>query len=237
MSHAAWTAVTPHLQRTRTVIAFDIAGFGATPPLPDCLPPTISNRVDALEQRLGELGLRHPVDVAGNSLGGAMALEAARRGIVRSAVAISPIGLWRDGPPAHVHYVFRGLRFMTAHAPAFVKAAVRRPLLREVMLAVPLSIGSRRMPAADAVRAVEDVGGARAFEATFEHTRAPFSGTGITVPVTVAFGGCDWILTGSARRRSALPPQTVWGDKPGWGHVPMWVDAAGVAELILDATV
>ena len=127
---------------------------------------------------------------------------------------------------------------MATHATRFVKAAVRQPLLRELMLAVPLSIGSgRRMPAADAAHSIDDLAAARAFEATFEHTRAPFSSTGITVPVTVAFGGCDWILTKSARRRSALPPETVWVDKPGWGHVPMWLDPAGVAELILDATV
>jgi len=232
MSHAAWNPVTPDLSRTRTVIAFDIAGFGSTPPLPDRVRPTISNLVDALEQTLGDIGLWHPVDFAGNSLGGAMALEAARRGIARSVVAISPIGLWRDVPPPHVRYVFRGLRFMVTHAPGLVKAAVRRPLLREVVLAVPLSVGSRRMPVADAVRAVDDLASARAFEATLEHTRAPFSGVGIRVPVTVAFGDCDWILTQRARRRSALPPHTVWVEKSGWGHVPMSVDAAGVAQLI-----
>jgi pimeloyl-ACP methyl ester carboxylesterase len=233
MSHAVWNPVTPHLRRARTVIAFDIAGFGATPPLPGGLPPTVSHLVDALEQALREIGLGHPVDVAGNSLGGAMALEAARRGVARSAVAISPIGLWREGPPPHVRYVFRGLRLTATHVPGPVKAAARRPWLREVMFAVPLSIGSRHMPAADAVRAVNDIARATAFEATFEHTRAPFSGTGIAVPVTVAFGERDWILTKSARRRSALPPHAVWLDKPGWGHVPMWADPAGVAGLLL----
>jgi len=121
---------------------------------------------------------------------------------------------------------------MATHAPGLVTAAVRRPLLREVMLAVPLSLGSRKMPAADAVRAVEDLATARAFEATFEHTRAPFSGVEIRVPVTIAFGDCDWLLTKSARRRSALPPHTVWVEKPGCGHVPMWVDPAGVAQLL-----
>jgi hypothetical protein len=34
-----------------------------------------------------EIGIEGPVDVAGNSLGGAMALEAAKRRIARSAVA------------------------------------------------------------------------------------------------------------------------------------------------------
>jgi pimeloyl-ACP methyl ester carboxylesterase len=236
MSHAAWAAVAPYLRASRRVIAFDIAGFGATPPLPAHVQPTVANLVDALEHALREIGLVDPVDIAGNSLGGVMALEAARRGLARSAAAISPIGLWQDGPPPHVRYVFQGLRFTATRAPRLVKAAVRRPLLRELMLAVPLSIGSRRMPAEDAVRSVDDIAAARAFESTFEHTRAPFCGAGITVPVTVVFGGCDWILTSSARRRSALPPHTTWIDQPRWGHVPMWADPAGVAAFLEAST-
>jgi pimeloyl-ACP methyl ester carboxylesterase len=45
MSHAAWKAVTPHLSSTRHVIAFDIAGFGSTPPLAAGTLATISNPV------------------------------------------------------------------------------------------------------------------------------------------------------------------------------------------------
>ena len=117
MSHAAWNAVTPYLRATRRVIAFDIAGFGLTPPLPAGTLPTIANLVEALERSLHEMGLDLPIDVAGNSLGGCMALEAARRGIARSVVAISPIGLWRAHPAPHVKYVFRGMRLHGAVFP------------------------------------------------------------------------------------------------------------------------
>ena len=84
MSHAAWTAVTPHLNAARRVIAFDIPGFGLTPPLPNYTPPTIANLVESLNECLYDIGIDSPVDFAGNSLGGCMALEAARRGIARS---------------------------------------------------------------------------------------------------------------------------------------------------------
>jgi pimeloyl-ACP methyl ester carboxylesterase len=94
MSLAAWNPVLTHLARERHIIAFDIAGFGATPPLPRGVPPTIPNLVEGLARSLRELGLTTPVDIAGNSLGGWMALEAASRGFARSAVAISPPGLW-----------------------------------------------------------------------------------------------------------------------------------------------
>ena len=108
--------------------------------------------------------------------------------------------------------------------------------LREIALAVPMSTGSSRMPPADAMAAVDDLRRSTAFEETFEHTREAFRGCDITVPVTVAFGDRDWILTKGSRQRSALPAHTRWVEKHGWGHVPMWVDPAGVSQLILEGT-
>jgi pimeloyl-ACP methyl ester carboxylesterase len=234
MSHAAWRAVIPHLRQRRRVIAFDIAGFGGTPPLPDGTPPNVPNLVDGLEGSLQKIGIDLPVDIAGNSLGGWMALEAARRGVARSVVAISPAGLWKEREPTHVKYVFRALRFTSQRLPRIAKRAISVPLLREIAFAAPLSIGSRRMPASDAVRTVDDLACSKAFEATFENTRSPFSGRGITVPLTVAFGDRDYILPPRSRVRSELPAHTRWIEMPNWGHVPMWVDPDGVAQLILD---
>jgi pimeloyl-ACP methyl ester carboxylesterase len=233
MSHVAWTPVAPLLARERRVIAFDIAGFGRTPPLPRPTPPTVSDLVDALEACLHELGLALPIDIAGNSLGGWMALEAGRRGLARRVVAISPAGLWPSSPPAHVHLIFRALRFSARHLPGVAKRVLSVPALRELMLAVPISAGSRRMPAAAAARVVDDLGLCPAFEATLAQTRAPFAGSDIAVPLTVAFGDRDWILTARSRRHDALPPHTRWLEPRGWGHVPMWADPEGVAAVIL----
>jgi pimeloyl-ACP methyl ester carboxylesterase len=234
MSHAVWNAVTPCLRSTRRVIAFDIAGFGSTPPLPTGTLPTIANLVDGLGRSLHEIGIEIPVDIAGNSLGGYLALEAARRGLARSVVAISPAGLWKKHPPPHVKYVFGTLRFMARRLPRIAKAAVRAPWLRELAFAVPLSVGSRRMRASDAFRAVDDLATTPVFEETFRHTRSPFSGRDIAVPVTVAFGDRDWILPKRSRDRSGLPAHTRWVEKHGWGHVPLWVDPVGVSQLILE---
>src|SRR6185369_10349920 len=98
-----------------------------------------------------------PVDIAGNSLGGAMALEAARRGLARTVVAISPIGLWTRHPPVHVTYVFASLRFNATTFPVPLKALLWNPVLREFAMAVPLSVGSWRMPAREAFRSVDDL--------------------------------------------------------------------------------
>jgi pimeloyl-ACP methyl ester carboxylesterase len=236
MSHTAWTAVTPHLAQARRVIAFDIAGFGSTPPLPRRTAPTVAHLVDALEQSVYELRVEVPVDIAGNSLGAAMAIELAKRGLAKSVVAISPAGLWKAQPPPHLKYVFGALRFAATRSPNLLKVMVRNPVLREFVLAVPISVGSRRMLVSDAVRSIDDLTAAAAFEATFESTQTPICATDIAVPVTVAFGTRDWILPKRARRCEGLPAHTRWVTRPGWGHVPMWVDPGGVAQVILEGT-
>ena len=78
------------------------------------------------------------------------------------------------------------------------------------------------MPVRDALRAIQDLAISTAFDDTFDNTRTRFEGAAIQVPVTVAFGDCDWILTRSAQLRDYLPTHTRWVNKRGWGHVPMW---------------
>ena len=234
MSGSAWNRVTPYLSTFRKVIVFDIAGFGLTPSLQDGTPPTSANLAAALESSVRAMGLDGAVDIAGNSLGGLIALEAARRGLARSVVAISPPGLWNDHPALHVKYVFQTLRFLATTVPAALRTIARTSFLRELAFAVPISVGSWRMSAGDAVSAVNDLAVATGFEDTFACTAPPFSGREITVPLTVAFGNRDCILLKESRRREALPAHTRWVAMPKWGHVPMWIDPVGVAQLILD---
>ena len=235
MSHATWRAVIPFLSRTRRVIAFDIAGFGETPALPSGVAPTVQHLAESLAETLNDLSLRDQVDIAGNSLGGAIALEFAKLGRARSVVAISPACLWRQAPPFHVRYVFDALCAGSNTCPAVLKLALRVGLLRELMLALPMSVGSRRMPASEAANAIDDLRRATAFWETFEATRVPFTGgTAIDVPVMVAFGTCDWLLPRWWRVRDQLPVHTRWLEPKGWGHVPLWADPRGVAALIRD---
>ena len=70
MSHAAWMPVIPYLAKHRRVIAFDLAGFGQSPALPDGLEPTMENLANVLRENLQRLGIQTPVHLAGNSLGG-----------------------------------------------------------------------------------------------------------------------------------------------------------------------
>jgi pimeloyl-ACP methyl ester carboxylesterase len=74
----AWRPVIPHLVSSFDVIACDSPGFGRSAPLPVGIEPTVGAYVDAFAAFFSELGVERP-HVAGNSMGGAIALELARR--------------------------------------------------------------------------------------------------------------------------------------------------------------
>lgn len=235
MTCDAWKPVLPLLAQERRVFAFDIPGFGATPSLPSQVAPSTRNLVLALVRALRDLGITLPVDIAGHSLGGWMALEAARMGMARSIVAISPAGLW-EKPPVHMRLFFFSLRRLIRSAPELVSALLRVGPLRELCLAVPLSAGGWRISASEAIAAAHAFEQAPGLEATFEQGGSYRGGRTILVPVTAAFGTQDWLLTRSARLRQELPAHTRWLEPEGWGHVPMWNDPQGVAHLILQGT-
>ena len=73
------------------MIAVDLPGFGASPMPPPGTPPGIDSLATLVTEFLAELGVERP-HVAGNSLGGLIALELAARGLARSATALSPAG-------------------------------------------------------------------------------------------------------------------------------------------------
>ncbi len=236
MSSFAWTPVMDALAKERRVLAFDTAGFGKTPTLPAGVPPTVINLVKALLDSLEAKGIHEPFDVAGNSMGGWMALELAKQGRARSVVAISPAGLWKGHPSSLIQHFFGFMRKSTRLSPGGVKLAMKSALLRELLLSVPLSFGSRSMLPRDAFRAAIEFAFAPGFDATIDNADAFEGGQSISCPLTVAFGARDWLLTASAQHRDQLPAGANWVRPAKWGHVPMWVDPQGVSRLILDGT-
>lgn len=234
MSHKAWAPVMPLLAAHRRVIAFDVAGFGRTSPLPQGETPSIPNLAKALGESLRALGIKEPVDLVGNSMGGHIALEAALLGLARTVTAISPGGLWRREAPLHVKPFLALMRQGVLTLPELSQKLVSFLPGRIALLSVAMTAKSWRIPAEAAVGAIQDLMDARAFEQTLDAAGPFVGGHEITVPVTVAFGRRDWLLTKGAQRRDELPEQTRWVT-PVWGHVPMWEDPQGVTDLILES--
>jgi pimeloyl-ACP methyl ester carboxylesterase len=97
----AWYPVLDQLVEQREVILVDLPGHGQSPPL-----VTDGRRVDEVmraqfKQFLADQQLDRP-HVAGNSLGGLVALIAGAEGDARSVTALSPAGFWRT--TAQFHY-------------------------------------------------------------------------------------------------------------------------------------
>jgi pimeloyl-ACP methyl ester carboxylesterase len=76
LSRSAWDPVVPALAERFDVVAVDLPGFGASPPLPPTTPASPEALAAAVGALLDELGLTAP-HVVGNSLGGGVALELA----------------------------------------------------------------------------------------------------------------------------------------------------------------
>ena len=237
MSHDVWAPVLDALAMERRVIAFDLAGFGRSAPLPAGRTPTHENLLASMAHTLAEMGIDTPVDMAGNSLGGQLALVAARDGIARSVVALSPAGLW-SGPkaPPAVRATLNVTRIALRGLPRFSERLMRSRAGRTLAFALPVTSRGWRIGADESVAIARTFRDAAAFDTTMEASQRFTGGGAITVPLTIAFGSRDWLLTANCQHRDQLPAHTRWLRPRGWGHVPMWDDPAGVARLILDGT-
>lgn len=95
----AWDPVIPILAAERDVIAVDLPGFGASPALPEGMTHDLPTVVPLLGALCEALEIERP-HVAGNSLGGLLALELGREKLVRSVTALSPMRLLVTGGTA-----------------------------------------------------------------------------------------------------------------------------------------
>lgn len=89
-----WQDVVPLVSAHHDVHALTLLGHHGGPAI-QRHPPQVSDVVDAAERDLDDLGIDRP-HLAGNSLGGWIAIELARRGRAASVCAFSPAGFWWD---------------------------------------------------------------------------------------------------------------------------------------------
>ena len=91
----AWDAVVQLLAPYRELILVDLPGHGESPPLVTAGRPPVPVLLESVLGLLDELGLDRP-HLAGNSLGGRLALEAGAVGRAASVTALSPAGFFRN---------------------------------------------------------------------------------------------------------------------------------------------
>ncbi|TCJ23885.1 alpha/beta fold hydrolase [Nocardioides jejuensis] len=230
----AWYPVLEHLTDHRTVVLLDLPGHGDSPDLVVRDGDVQGAIRGELEQTLDALGLDRP-HIAGNSLGGRIALEAAADGIVASATGLSPAAFWWGSADfVYIRSVFTWLTTSARLMAPVVPTLARSPHARRVM-GTMVSTRSDLIPHEEFVADLR--GMRRAIPAMKQIFPAaePFTGRiPSDVPVTIAWGEHDRILLGYqaaiARRRMPHARHVLL---EGCGHVPMADDPAQIAAVLL----
>lgn len=222
-----WDPLVDQLSGLREVVAVDLPGFGESPPLQGTL-PTPRALAAAVTDWLTSLGLERP-HVAGNSLGGWVALELGLNGVARTVTGIAPAGLWPEPlvPKA-------GIAHRMAHATLPVARALARTRPGRSLLLSGVVARPRRIPGPEAAHLVQAYGKARGFLAVNDAMRAHrFEGLErIRCPVTLVWPDHDRLI----RRPLWVPDRIHNVVLPDSGHIPMWDAPRALARILIDAS-
>ena len=232
-----WKPVIELLEPQREIVAIDLPGFGASALPPPGTPPGVPSLTRLVSEFLEELGLERP-HVAGNSLGGWIALELAKQAHARSATALSPAGFQNTAEAvyqqASLWLSARGARLLAPRAERLLASARMRRVAFGQFVAKP-----ERLPPADAPGTLRALAGAAWFDATLPAINADrfTGGERITVPVTIAWAEHDRLLLPRQARRAQLAiPRARVIKLRGCGHVPTYDDPEQVAQVLLDGS-
>lgn len=231
-----WAPVLAALERERDVIAIDLPGHGGSATLPIGVAPGASALADAVAAFLDSIGVESAV-VGGNSLGGWVALELAKRGRARAVVALSPAGFFTPWEAKWCRAHLGANVQLIRRWPDTFAAFTRRPGLRKLTMGGIVG-RPELVPAGDALGIQQGALAATAFDSTLATlTSERFSGGDeVRAPVTILWGSRDLVLfPWQARRAQDAIPQARVVPLPGAGHVPTWDDPDALVRELLAA--
>lgn len=216
-----WNPIVAGLVDQREVIAVDLPGFGVSPL--GVGPIGVREYADVVVGLIDELGLDRP-HVAGNSMGGGISLEVARRGKASRVTAFAPIGFWSPLEREISGALMASFRDIGRVATPLLGSQLDRPAVRNSMFSMfyghPTAVTHDQL--------VLDLDGYTVCPAftkarrSFRQYRFERGEELAAVPVTIVWGTRDVVLyhrPQAARARRALPTAR-FIDLPGAGHVP-----------------
>jgi pimeloyl-ACP methyl ester carboxylesterase len=236
-SWRAWQPVIPLLAAEHTVFAPSLAGHNLAA-APERVTLSVLGLTDALESQMDAAGIG-TAHVAGNSLGGWIALELARRGRARSVVALSPAGGWRE--PGDLLRVLRLVRLGRVFARhPLLAVMLTRPRVRQAILR-GVSERGHLMTSADARLFFDDILKCSALSSLLQSIERDGPLPPLlrpSCPVRIAWAQHDRTIPFGrygAPLAEAVPGAEVLS-LVGVGHVPMHDDPAPVTDTILGLT-
>jgi pimeloyl-ACP methyl ester carboxylesterase len=236
----AWDPVLPYLTPHHDVLAPSLLGHGGADPLAPGVSATVDSLVDGLEAELDRAGMDR-VHVVGNSLGGWLAIELARRGRARSLTLFSPAGAWTS--QRRINAVALRIRLgvtVLARQAAYADLIVAIPWLRRALLSTQVAHPERVDPQALAanIRASAHAPAVDALLRQLPLLHLETLPVDTMCPVRVVWAEPDRVIPFEwfgAPLLERLPGAELIR-QPGIGHVPMSDEPATVARLILEVT-
>lgn len=234
-NRSAWGDVPDRLADEFDVIAIDLPGFGESRRLQKPYNATLKKSVDRLELFFAELGLDKP-HVAGNSLGGAYALELAKRGKASSATAFSPAGFFQVPGFLWCGTVLFFLKF-SSYSPGPVSKPILKTRAGRGVFFGTLYEHPEKLSFEHAWSDNIQLRQGRGFWPVIVRSYSLFrSNKPVDLPnTTVAWGEKDHVLlTTQAKRARRILPKTKHVSVPDSGHVTMFDHPELVADIIRD---
>ena len=233
-----WELVLGALERRHDVLAPTLAGHAGGPEIEG--PVTDDTLADHVERAMDAAGFA-TAHIAGNSLGGFVALRLAARGRARSVVALAPGGGWADESYkallAFQKELIAQLRATASQAVAFTATPAGRRRATRL-----LTVNYEHIPAELLVHLHLGAAAApRLLEMVDHAARGPWrlDAEHIACPVRIVWGTEDALLpwpSAAARYQSDWLPHADWVILDGVGHAPQLDVPLETAQLILGHT-
>ena len=234
-----WELVRPWLEERHEVVAVALPGHQDGPEIGETVEGDVA--VAEVERVMDERGWE-TAHVAGNSLGGYVALQLAERDRARSVVAFAPAGGWAEGDESYISVL--------EHFPAM--HAQVKPYVAQANALMESDAGRRRATATTTVnyqhippdllahqlRAVASCTAVEPLTALAQRDGWRLDPSRVTCPLRIVWGTEDVLLPWprAAARYRAWFPTADWIELPGVGHAIQLDVPREAAQLILGLT-
>jgi pimeloyl-ACP methyl ester carboxylesterase len=235
-----WEPVLPFLEPFHTVIAVTLPGHHGGPRYSGGGDATVASIADQLVTMLRAQGIER-AHVAGNSLGGWLSMELARRGFANSVVALSPAGGWRtDRDYLSVARAFRVFYSVVDGLHVLLMPFIRFDRVRKALMRQTMERGDR-IPPSKFGSLLQAMACAHVIPGLLRTMRrdGPVKPLDVSdIPVRIAWGECDRVIPFERYGRPFV--ERIRGAElitlPALGHVPVYDDPDLVAATILSVT-